>query len=70
MIPTKKTNRWFAVTTWNADRMDKRLAVNRINGHIIGLVFRLPDGQVSGGKKTHHSLSIGRYCNHSGKATK
>jgi hypothetical protein len=56
-----KRKRWFAVTTWNAHRMDKWLKVNRINGHLIGLVIRLPDGESSSGKTSHHSLSIGRY---------
>jgi len=65
-----EVKRWFAVTTWSADRMNKWVAINKINGHIIGLVFRLPDGQASGGKKTHHTLSIGRYCNHHRKASK
>jgi len=66
MSDGNKARRWFAVTTWNADRQDKWLAINAINGHIIGLVLRLPDGETSSGKKTHHSLSIGRYCRHSG----
>lgn len=56
--------RWFAVTTWNADRQEKWVAVNRINGHIIGLVFRLPDGQSVFGDVSHHSLSIGWHCRH------
>lgn len=53
--------RWFAVTTWNADRQDKWLRVNRINGHLVGLVFRLPDGQSLSGQVSYHSLSVGRY---------
>lgn len=55
---------WFAVTTWNADRMDKWFALNKISGHIIGVVLRLPDGETQSGAPTYHSLSIGRYCRH------
>lgn len=65
-----EVKRWFAVTTWTAEPMDKRLAINRINGHIIGLVFRLPDGVAPSGKRSHHTLSIGRYCKHGRKARK
>ena len=56
------SKRWFAVTTWNADRQDRWVRVNTINGHLIGLVFRLPDGESASGRISHHSLSIGRYC--------
>lgn len=54
--------KWFMVTTWNAVRMEKPFMINRIAGHIIGVVIRLPDGQSSNGQPTYHSVSIGRYC--------
>lgn len=55
--------RWFAITTWNAERQKKLFMLNTINGHLIGVSIRLPDGEVSG-RPSHHALSLGRYCKH------
>lgn len=63
MIPSK-AGRWFAVTTWNAERAKRWFSFNTINGHLIGVVIRLPDGETAAGRITHHALSIGRHCKH------
>ncbi|UGL61890.1 hypothetical protein SEA_EASTWEST_6 [Arthrobacter phage EastWest] len=56
---------FYAVVVRPAERQRSWATLNRIDGHIVGIVFRLPSSFISGiDGITHLSLSIGRYCNH------
>ncbi|UXM90926.1 hypothetical protein [Paenarthrobacter sp. JL.01a] len=56
--PLGKLRKPYAVTTWNAHRAPRLINWNRYPRQIIGIALRLPDGETSAGRTTHHSLSI------------